>query len=48
MAIDEIDKEILKALIEDGRISYRELAGSIGVTPPTVKRRVDEMRGWVS
>lgn len=43
MSIDETDREILKGLMENGRIAYRELAERTGVTPPTVKSRVDSM-----
>ncbi|MBC8163879.1 MAG: Lrp/AsnC family transcriptional regulator [Roseiflexaceae bacterium] len=39
-AIDEIDRTILHALQQDGRISITELAQLVELTPPTVQRRV--------
>jgi len=44
MPLDETDKEILKGLLENGRMAYRELSERTGVTPPTVKSRVDNMK----
>jgi len=44
MELDETDKEILNGLIKNGRISYRELAERTGVTPPTVKTRIDQLK----
>lgn len=43
MAVDETDKEILEILQENGRMSYREISERVGVTPPTVKSRIDDM-----
>lgn len=43
MSLDQTDKKILNGLVEDGRMSYRELASRTDVTPPTVKKRVEEM-----
>lgn len=38
--LDQIDVKILKALSEDGRRSYREIAKIIGVSAPTVEARL--------
>ncbi|MBS1263873.1 MAG: putative HTH-type transcriptional regulator [Methanonatronarchaeales archaeon] len=43
MELDRTDIQILRALAEDGRISYREIAEMTGVTPPTVKSRIDSL-----
>lgn len=46
---DATDLQILKILQDDGRISNAELAQRIGLTPPTVLRRVKllEERGYI-
>ncbi|MEM3522494.1 MAG: AsnC family transcriptional regulator [Candidatus Bathyarchaeia archaeon] len=38
--LDQIDVKILKALLEDGRRSYREIAKIIGISAPTVEARL--------
>ncbi len=43
MAFDGTDRAILRSLLRNGRTSYRELAERTGITPPTVKSRVDAM-----
>jgi len=40
---DEIDKEILKELIDDGRISYVELSNKINLSRVAVKDRIDNL-----
>jgi DNA-binding Lrp family transcriptional regulator len=40
---DEIDARILKALMVDGRASFREIAKRTGLTTPTVSARIDRM-----
>lgn len=47
--LDEVDVQLLTMLQDDGRISHTELAQRIGLTPPTVMRRVKllEERGFI-
>ena len=47
--LDDIDLEILRLLQQDGRISNTDLAQQVGLTPPTVLRRVKllEERGYI-
>jgi DNA-binding Lrp family transcriptional regulator len=52
--LDGIDKEILRRLQRDGRISNRELAASVGLSPAPCLRRVQRLeehgyiRGYVA
>ena len=41
--LDEIDIRILRKLISDARLSYRNIAEQIGVSPPTVLARVEKL-----
>ena len=41
--LDSYDVSILKALLKDGRKSFREISGEIGITTPTVKARFDRL-----
>ena len=43
IALDEIDIRILRKLISDARLSYRNIAEQIGVSPPTVLARVEKL-----
>ncbi|HDJ94870.1 MAG TPA: Lrp/AsnC family transcriptional regulator [Acidilobales archaeon] len=43
MALDELDKKIINALIENPRITYRKLAKSLGVSVGTVYNRVKKL-----
>lgn len=43
MVLDELDRELLRLLQEDGRRSYRTLAGMAGSTVPTVSARIRRM-----
>lgn len=47
--LDQIDLQILTVLQQDGRISNADLAQRVGLTPPTVLRRVKllEERGYL-
>lgn len=47
--LDSIDLQIVALLQEDGRISNADLAQRVGLTPPTVLRRVKllEDRGYI-
>lgn len=42
--LDETDRELLRALLEDGRKSYAALAESVGLSPPAVSDRIDRLR----
>lgn len=41
--LDPIDVKILKALVQDGRLSFRKIAGMTGVSTPTVEDRYRKM-----
>jgi len=43
LRLDRVDVAILKALMKDGRRSYRQLAKETGVSAPTVESRVRRM-----
>ena len=43
LSIDEIDGKILKELLRDGRLSYRQVASRIGVAVGTVQSRIRKM-----
>ncbi len=44
MKIDDTDVYILRALLEDGRATYRAIAKSLAVSTPTVEARIRRMR----
>src|SRR5215470_3605148 len=44
MAHDELDRRILRALVQDARASYAEIGADVGLSAPAVKRRVDRLR----
>jgi Lrp/AsnC family leucine-responsive transcriptional regulator len=48
-AIDETDLQLLELLQSDGRITHAELAQRVGLTAPSVQRRVRllEERGYI-
>ncbi|RXS65978.1 MULTISPECIES: Lrp/AsnC family transcriptional regulator [Streptomyces] len=41
---DELDRKIIAALIDNGRASFAEIGGAIGLSATAVKRRVDRLR----
>lgn len=41
--LDEIDVSILRYLQEDGRAQLSEIAGATGLSPPTIRRRLDRL-----
>ncbi len=41
--LDEVDRKILRELQTDGRASFRDISGRIGVSTPTVSARVQAM-----
>jgi len=43
IGLDHIDIEILKLLLNDSRISISEIAGRVGISRPTVRRRVRKL-----
>ncbi len=43
MELDPVDIRILELLMENGRLSYRELAKRVGVTTPTVSSKVEHL-----
>ncbi len=43
MEIDETDRKIINALVENSRLSYREIAKRIGVSVATVMNRVNRL-----
>jgi DNA-binding Lrp family transcriptional regulator len=44
VAFDDLDRAIVAVLTEDGRASYAEIGGRVGLSAPAVKRRVDRLR----
>jgi DNA-binding Lrp family transcriptional regulator len=44
LRIDEIDQQIVAALIADARSSYAEIGALVSLSAPAVKRRVDRLR----
>jgi DNA-binding Lrp family transcriptional regulator len=44
VSLDEIDQRIVAALRDDARASFAEIGGSVGLSAPAVKRRVDRLR----
>ncbi len=44
MALDELDRRIIAALVEDARATYAEVGARVGLSAPAVKRRVDRLR----
>jgi|SRR5215204_6444418 len=43
MAVDDIDRKVLRELQEDARISYAELGRRVGLTTPAVIERVRKL-----
>ncbi|WP_204045870.1 Lrp/AsnC family transcriptional regulator [Acrocarpospora phusangensis] len=43
MKLDELDRAIIGALVEDARSTYAEIGGQVGLSAPAVKRRVDRL-----
>jgi DNA-binding Lrp family transcriptional regulator len=42
--MDDLDRQILALLLEDGRRTYGDIARRVRLTAPSVKRRVDRLR----
>jgi DNA-binding Lrp family transcriptional regulator len=45
LELDGLDLKIVRNLLTDGRVSYRELAASLGVSTSTVGARVSKLEG---
>jgi len=45
VALDELDRAILRLLREDGRRSNAAIARAVGVSQPTVRQRIDRLIG---
>jgi Lrp/AsnC family transcriptional regulator for asnA, asnC and gidA len=43
VAIDAVDRARIRALQDDGRASYAELAASVGLSPPAVRQRMQRL-----
>ena len=43
LRVDTIDHRIISCLVADARSSYAEIGGSVGLSAPAVKRRVDKL-----
>ncbi|WP_369408694.1 Lrp/AsnC family transcriptional regulator, partial [Herbidospora daliensis] len=39
MKLDELDRAIIGALVDDARATYAEIGGQVGLSAPAVKRR---------
>ena len=44
LTLDDLDREILSALVGNARASFVEIGADVGLSAPAVKRRVDRMR----
>jgi len=44
VAVDELDRLIVAALVSDARATYAEVGAQVGLSAPAVKRRVDRLR----
>ena len=42
--MDAVDRKILSLLVEDGRRTYDDIAARVGLSAPSVKRRIDRLR----
>jgi Lrp/AsnC family transcriptional regulator, leucine-responsive regulatory protein len=42
--MDELDRQILTLLVEDGRRTYDDIGRRVSLSAPSVKRRVDRLR----
>ena len=43
MTLDDLDKQIVAALVRDARATYAEVGAAVGLSAPAVKRRVDRL-----
>lgn len=43
MELDQLDRAIIRELVEDARATYAEIGQRVGLSAPAVKRRVDRL-----
>jgi Lrp/AsnC family transcriptional regulator for asnA, asnC and gidA len=43
LALDDLDRHIMKLLRHDGRMTYATIARTVGVSEPTVRKRIDRL-----
>jgi Lrp/AsnC family transcriptional regulator for asnA, asnC and gidA len=41
--LDDLDRRIMKLLRHDGRLSYAHIARTVGLSEPTVRKRIDRL-----
>jgi DNA-binding Lrp family transcriptional regulator len=44
VTLDELDRRIVAALVDNARSTYAEVGSRVGLSAPAVKRRVDRLR----
>ena len=44
MSFDDLDRQIVAALVADARATFAEVGTQVGLSAPAVKRRVDRLR----
>jgi len=44
MTLDDLDRRIVAALVDDARTTYADVGAQVGLSAPAVKRRVDRLR----
>ena len=44
VALDAIDRKIIEVLLVDARISIRELANQVKLSPPSVSERIERLQ----
>jgi DNA-binding Lrp family transcriptional regulator len=44
MTLDDLDRRIVAALVDDARATYSDVGALVGLSAPAVKRRVDRLR----
>ena len=43
LELDDLDRRMMKLLRHDGRLSYARIARTVGVSEPTVRKRIDRL-----
>ncbi len=43
LTLDNLDRHIMKLLRHDGRLTYAQIARTVGVSEPTVRKRIDRL-----
>jgi Lrp/AsnC family transcriptional regulator for asnA, asnC and gidA len=43
LVLDELDRRVMKLLRHDGRLTYAQIARTVGVSEPTVRKRIDRL-----